>query len=124
MRGCAQSDRAGVSSARHAQPLWPVTTAARPSTVACRRERVVRNIATAAALLCACGAEFIEPNPPRLVRRRVGYQASSVPEPVVWLVVSGLFLGVDEDSAAIVAWLGASILGPHPASVPGGLEVP
>ena len=85
---------------------------------------MVRNIATAAALLCACGAEFIEPNPPRLVRRRVDYQASSVPEPAVWLVVSDLFLEHDEDCAATVAWLGASIRGAVPASVPGRLELP
>ena len=84
---------------------------------------MVRNIATAAALLCACGAEFIEPNPPQLVRTRVDYQASSAAEPAVWVVVSDLFLEHDEDCAATVAWLGASIRGAVPASVPGALEV-
>jgi len=85
---------------------------------------VVRNIAAVAALLCACGAEFIEPNPPRLVRTRVDYQASSAVEPAVWVVVSDLFLEHDEDCAATVAWLGASIRAAVPASVSGALELP
>ena len=82
---------------------------------------MVRNIAAVAALLCACGAEFIEPNPPRLVRTRVDYQASSTAEPAVWVVVSDLFLEHDEDCAATVAWVGASIRAAVPASA---LELP
>jgi hypothetical protein len=85
---------------------------------------VVRNIAAIAPLLCACGAEFIEPNPPRLVRTRVDYQASAAAEPAVWVVVSDLFLEHDEDCAATVAWLGASIRAGVPASASGALELP
>src|SRR5256714_8232016 len=118
MRGCAQTGRAVLSSAR--QPgVWPVAPVARPSRVGCGRECVVGNIAPAAALLCACGAEFIEPNPPQLVRTRVDYQASSAAEPAVWVVVSDLFLEHDEDCAATVAWLGASIRGAVPPPRPG-----
>ncbi|MFL5312844.1 MAG: hypothetical protein ACJ79H_20625 [Myxococcales bacterium] len=83
-----------------------------------------RKIAAVAALLCACGAEFIEPNPPRLLRTRVDYEASSAAEPAVWVVVSDLFLEHDEDCAATVAWLAASIRAAVPASVPGKLELP
>jgi len=85
---------------------------------------VVRNIAAIAPLLCACGAEFIEPNPPRLVRTRIDYQASSTAEPAVWLVVSDLFLEHDEDCASTVAWLGTSIRRAIPASRAGLLELP
>jgi hypothetical protein len=85
---------------------------------------VGRQIAAVAALLCACGAEFIEPNPPRLVRTRIDYQASSTAEPAVWLVVSDLFLEHDEDCASTVAWLGTSIRRAIPASRAGLLELP
>ena len=77
-----------------------------------------RTVAIATALLCACGAEFIEPNPPHLVRTRIEYQGSSAAEPAVWLLVSDLFLEHDEDCAQTVAWLGASIRSAVPASVP------
>ena len=83
-----------------------------------------RTVAVATALLCACGAEFIEPNPPHLVRTRIEYQGSSAAEPAVWLLVSDLFLEHDEDCAQTVAWLGASIRSAVPASVPGTLELP
>lgn len=83
-----------------------------------------RQIAAIAALLCACGADFIEPNPPRLVRTRIDYQASSAAEPAVWLVVSDLFLEHDEDCASAVAWLGGSIRSAIPASAAGTLELP
>jgi hypothetical protein len=84
---------------------------------------VVRCIAVAAALLCACGAEFIEPNPPRLSRVRIDHSASSAAEPAVWLVIADLFLEHDEDCAAAMAWLSASIHAAVPAQAPGALEV-
>jgi len=85
---------------------------------------VVRSIAIAAALSCACGAGFVEPNPPRLVRARVDYPGASTTEPAVWFLVSDLFLEHDEDCAATVAWLSNSIGAAIPASVPGTLALP
>lgn len=84
---------------------------------------MVRSSALATLLLCACGAEFVEPNPPRLVRARIDYAASSSTEPAVWLVVSDLFLEHDEDCAATVSWLGASVRAAVPASAAGTLEL-
>jgi hypothetical protein len=76
------------------------------------------------ALLWACGADFIEPNPPRLVRARVEYQASSVAEPVVWLVIADLFLEHDADCPSTLAWLGSSVRAGIPAGAPAMLELP
>jgi hypothetical protein len=85
---------------------------------------VARSTALIAVLLCACGADFVEPNPPRLVRTRIDYAASSSAEPAVWLVVADLYLEHDEDCAATVSWLGASIRAAIPAAVAGMLELP
>ena len=84
---------------------------------------MVRCIAAAAALLCACGAEFIEPNPPRLSRVRVEHSGSAAAEPAVWVVIGDLFLEHDEDCAAAMAWLGASIRAAVPAEAPFALEL-
>jgi hypothetical protein len=78
----------------------------------------------ALALLWSCGADFIEPNPPRLLRARVDYQASSVAEPVVWLVIADLFLEHDADCASTLAWLGTSVRAGIPAGAPAMLELP
>ncbi|HYV66669.1 MAG TPA: hypothetical protein VE964_10535, partial [Myxococcales bacterium] len=85
---------------------------------------MVRSIAIAAALSCACGAGFVEPNPPRLVHARIDYAGASATEPAVWLLVSDLFLEHDEDCAATVAWLSGSVGAAVPASVPGTLALP
>jgi hypothetical protein len=86
---------------------------------------VVRSIAVAAgALVCACGTDFIEPNPPRLVRARIDYQGSSTPEPAAWLVIADLFLEHDEDCAATLSWLNASMRAALPPSVPAALQLP
>jgi len=84
---------------------------------------VSRSIPVAAALLCACGAEFVEPHPPWLLRERIDYRASSAAEPAVWLIVSDLFLEHDEDCAATVAWLGSAIRAAVPASVAATFEL-
>jgi hypothetical protein len=85
---------------------------------------VVRTIAVAAALSCACDADFIDPNPPRLVRMRTEYQTQPLPEPAVWLLVADLYLEHDEDCAATVAWLQASIQAAVPQSAAGTLALP
>lgn len=75
------------------------------------------------ALLCSCGADFIEPNPPRLSRKHIDYGASFVAEPAVWLVISDLYLEHDEDCAAAVAWLSGIVRSSIPSSIAGALEL-
>lgn len=84
---------------------------------------MIRRIAIAAALLSACGAEFIDPNPPRLSRIRIDHSGSAVAEPAVWIVLADLFLEHDEDCAAATAWLSSSIRAAVPPGTPGALEL-
>lgn len=82
-----------------------------------------RSIAMAAALLWSCGADFIEPNPPRLAREHTDYGASFVAEPAVWLVISDLYLEHDEDCAAAIAWLSGIVRASVPSGVAGTMEL-
>src|SRR5947207_10029988 len=86
-------------------------------------DEMARSVAVAAALLCACGAELIEPNPPHLSRMRNGYRASSVAEPVLWLVISDIYLEHDEDCASAVAWLEDVVRSSIPSTAPAALEL-
>jgi hypothetical protein len=85
--------------------------------------RSIAIVVAAATLLCSCGADFIEPNPPRLARKHIDYGASSVAEPAVWLVISDLYLEHDEDCAAAVAWLSGIVRSSVPSSVPETLQL-
>jgi hypothetical protein len=84
---------------------------------------MARCIAIATALLCACGADLIEPNPPKLARTRSEYRASSVAEPAVWLVISDIYLEHDEDCASAVAWLESVVRAAIPSTAAGTLEL-
>jgi len=86
---------------------------------------LVRSLAIATvALSCACGADFVEPNPPRLVRQRIDYQGSSTAEPAVWLVIADLFLEHDEDCPSAISWLSGSVRAALPLSQSGVRELP
>jgi hypothetical protein len=84
---------------------------------------MARSIAIAAALLCACGADLIEPNPPRLARMHSDYRASFVAEPALWLVISDIYLEHDEDCASAVAWLSGAVRNSIPSTAAGTLEL-
>jgi hypothetical protein len=63
-----------------------------------------------------CGADFMETNPPQLVRARSEYVASSTPEPLVWFVVADLYLENPADCPAALAYLDASVKAAMPAA--------
>ena len=54
---------------------------------------------------------------------RNGYRASSVAEPVLWLVISDIYLEHDEDCASAVAWLEDVVRSSIPSTAPAALEL-
>jgi len=76
----------------------------------------VRTALAAATLLLGCGADFVETAPPDLARATTEYVASSVPEPLVWMVVADLYLENPADCPAALAYLDASIKAAMPAA--------
>jgi hypothetical protein len=72
----------------------------------------------------ACGAQFVEQNPPRLVRSEATYTASSTPDPTVWLLVSDLYLEDPSECPAALSWLEGSLRSAVSSIDAAALELP
>jgi hypothetical protein len=77
-----------------------------------------------ASASCACGTQFVEQNPPRLVRSEATYTASSAPDPTVWMLISDLFLEDASQCTAALSWLEGTIRSALSSIDAGALELP